>query len=147
MTDLAQDLALPAQNGTATAPGLSTNDAGPTDVCAQDSVGPDRGVAVLVGGEPVALFRLAPVNGLPEEWFAVDHIDPKTGAPVMARGLVGSAMVDGTPVSTIASPLYKQRYDLRTGRGIDGEVTALRTWDVEVIDGRITISGPRPAHH
>ena len=41
----------------------------------------------------------------------MDHHDPHTGAPVMARGIVGSR--GDRP--TIASPLHKQVYDLGTG--------------------------------
>ncbi len=110
------------------------------DVCGVDVVTPDRGVAVLVRGTPVAIFRLAAVAGASDEqWFGVDHIDPHTGAPVMARGLVGSTIVDGVDVPTIASPLHKQRYDLRTGVGLGDETTALRTWTVTVFDGRVLV--------
>ncbi len=54
----------------------------------------------------VALFRTG------DELFAVDNLDPVGGAYVMSRGIVGSR--GGVP--TVASPLHKQVYDLRTGR-------------------------------
>lgn len=110
------------------------------DVCAVDAVTPDRGVAALVAGKPVAIFRLAAVPPGDDEWFAVDHIDPRTGAPVIARGLVGSIVVEGDEVPTVASPLHKQRYDLRTGAGIGDEDTSLRTWAVTALDGRVLIA-------
>lgn len=118
------------------------------DVCAADAVTPDRGVAALVAGQPVAIFRLAAVSAGEEvsagedEWFAVDHIDPRTGAPVIARGLVGSTVVEGVEVPTVASPLHKQRYDLRTGAGIGDEDTSLRSWAVAVFDGRVLVAVP-----
>lgn len=95
-----------------------------------DSLPVDRGVAAVISGEYVAVFRLA--GG---ELAAVDHIDPCSGVPVLARGLIGS--VDGVPV--VASPLHKQRFDLRTGECLDEPDKAVRVWPVEVIDGRVTV--------
>ena len=51
------------------------------------------------------------------ELHAIDNVDPCSGASVLSRGLVGD--VDG--VATVASPMYKQRFDLRTGRCLDAE--------------------------
>lgn len=112
------------------------------DVCAADAVTADRGFAALVAGRPVAIFRLAAVPAGEDEWFAVDHIDPRTGAPVIARGLVGSTVVEGVEVPTVASPLHKQRYDLRTGAGIGDEDTSLSSWAVAVFDGRVLVAAP-----
>lgn len=92
-----------------------------TTVCRLDDLVPDRGVAALIDGEQVALFRLA--SG---EVYAVSHRDPATGANVMARGLVGTR----GDVPTVASPLHKQIYDLRTGACLDGAVDDLATWEV-----------------
>ena len=116
------------------------------DVCGVEAVTADRGVAALVHGVPVAIFRLAAIEAgaigeaSTEQWFCVDHVDPRTGAPVMARGLVGSTTLDGIEVPTIASPLHKQRYDLRTGAGLGDETTSLRAWPVTVFDGRVLVA-------
>ena len=90
---------------------------------------PDRGVAAVVGGRAVAVFRLS--TG---ELHAVDNLDPCSGASVLSRGLVGDA--EGAP--TVASPLYKQRFDLRTGRCLDADV-AVAVHDVLVLDGVIHV--------
>jgi nitrite reductase (NADH) large subunit len=87
----------------------------------------DRGVRVDGG---VAVFRLS--TG---EVLAIDEVDPFSGAPVLARGIVGE--VDGVP--TVASPMYKQRFDLRTGRCLDDPDVAVRTHEVVVSDGRIAV--------
>ena len=108
------------------------------DVCAVDRVAPDRGVAAIVAGEPVAVFRLAATSDLPSEWFAVSHLDPFTGAPVIARGLVGSFDADDGPIPTVASPLHKQRFDLRTGGCLDGE-KHLATFDIRINDDRVEV--------
>lgn len=110
-----------------------------TLVATETEVAPDRGVAALVDGVPVAVFRLAASGDEPEEWYAVSHIDPITGAPVMARGLVGSQCIDGKMVATVASPLHKRRYDLATGRCLDDESPSLSTFEILIIDKRILV--------
>jgi nitrite reductase (NADH) small subunit len=81
-----------------------------TSVCRYEDLEPERGAAALVGGQQVAVFRLDDGS-----LHAVDHLDPFSGAHVMARGIVGSR--GETP--TVASPMYKQVFDLRTGECLD----------------------------
>lgn len=105
-------------------------------VCRLDGLRPDRGAAVLVDGRQLALFRLA--SG---ELFAVDHKDPATGANVMAHGIVG----DRRGVPTLASPLHKQVYDLRTGERLDAPGVGLGTWAIEQRDGVVFVRAVRLA--
>ena len=119
---------------------MTTFDTPPTNVIGLgvarvDDLPIDRGVAVLVGGHPVALFRL-----FDDAIFAIDHIEPFTHVPVLARGLVGS--VGDAP--TVSSPLHKQRFDLRTGRCLDDAAYAVGTWVVDVTEGIVTIGDRRP---
>lgn len=95
-----------------------------------DALPVDRGVAALVGDDAVAVFRLA--DG---EVRAIDHVDPFSGAPVLARGIVASV---GRRV-VITSPLHKQRFDLRTGQCLDDAAVTVRTWPVLVVDGNVII--------
>jgi nitrite reductase (NADH) small subunit len=101
-----------------------------TSVCAVDALAADRGAAALVDGHQVAIFRLA--TG---EIYAVDHRDPFSGANVMARGLVGTR----GDIPTVASPIYKQVFDLQTGKCLDDDSVALRSWPVRVVDGMIEV--------
>ncbi|MEV5510359.1 nitrite reductase small subunit NirD [Streptomyces orinoci] len=99
-----------------------------TPVCRYGDLTPGRGVAALVAGEQIALFRDR--NGA---LYALANQDPVSGACVISRGITGSR--EGTPVVT--SPMYKQTYDLRTGTCLDedpddGTAAALRTWPVRV---------------
>lgn len=103
-------------------------------ICDVSRVRPDRGVAALVGDDAVAIFRLSPTErSKPDEWRGVSHIDPATGSPVMARGLVGSIGAAPLIVPTVASPLFKQRYNLRTGHCLDDETLRLETYEVRVV--------------
>jgi nitrite reductase (NADH) small subunit len=103
-----------------------------TKVCAIDLLAIDRGAAALVGGHQVAIFRLA--SG---DVYAIDHRDPFSGANVLARGLVGTR----GDVPTVASPVYKQVFDLTTGVCLDDETVTVHTWPVRVVDGMVEIDG------
>lgn len=107
-----------------------------TTVCALDRLLPDRGVAALVGRHAVAIFRRA--SG---ELHALDNVDPISGASILSRGIVGE--LDGRP--TVASPMYKQRFDLRTGVCVDDEDIRVAVHDVtvvgDVVHVRIAVPG------
>lgn len=98
----------------------------------------ERGAAALVGGVQVALFRL------PDDTVrVVQQRDPYSGANVMSRGIVGTR--GGVP--TVAGPMYKQVFDLTTGRCLEaagyvpvqGLSPDLATWPVEVRDGVVHV--------
>jgi nitrite reductase (NADH) small subunit len=99
-----------------------------TRVCEYDELLPGRGVAALSdSGLQVAVFR-----DRAGELYAVDNRDPFSGAYVLSRGILGSR--SGAP--TLASPMYKQVFDLRDGRCLDedtapdGTPAVLRVWPV-----------------
>ena len=76
------------------------------EVCPYDAIYPDTGVCALIDCRQVALFRLA--DGT---LHAVSNYDPFSQANVLSRGIIGDR--DGEP--KIASPIYKQTFNLRTG--------------------------------
>ena len=98
--------------------------------CRIDDLEPGWGEAALLGDRQVAIVRLSD-----DEVYAVDHHDPHTGAPVMARGIVGSR--GDRP--TIASPLHKEVYDLGTGECFSDASLALRTFRTRVVGGMIEV--------
>ncbi len=101
------------------------------DVVALDELTPGRGVAALVGGRQVAIFLVA--SG---ELFAVDNHDPFSETYVLSRGLVGDR--DGVP--KVASPMYKQSFDLRTGRCLDDDSVRIPVYPVRVESGRVQVT-------
>jgi nitrite reductase (NADH) small subunit len=112
-----------------------------TAVCRLEDLAAERGAAALVDGQQVALVRL-----LDDRVLAVQQLDPFSGAHVMSRGIVGSRSVGGSDVPTITGPMYKQVFDLETGRCLDGAgkpPVDLRTWHVVVIDGVVQVGGAR----
>jgi nitrite reductase (NADH) small subunit len=101
-----------------------------TAVCPIERLTVNRGVAALVDGRAIALFLLR--NG---ELRALDNVDPISGASVLSRGLVGD--VDGMP--TVASPLHKQRFHLRTGHCLDVEGVKVATHEAYLVDGTVHV--------
>lgn len=104
-----------------------------TDVCPLRALTPERGVAALVEGAQVAVFLLH--SG---EVLAVGNLDPFSSSMVLSRGLVGS--VAGTV--TVASPIYKQRFDLRTGRCLDDPAVCIPSYPARVEGGMVRIGHP-----
>ena len=102
------------------------------DVGPVASFTPDRGTAALVDGRQVAVFLLAD-GGL----YALDNHEPISGANVLSRGIVG----DRAGVPVVASPIYKQCYELGTGRCVDDPERAVLTHDVRIVDGRVQVRG------
>ncbi|ROP45160.1 MULTISPECIES: nitrite reductase small subunit NirD [unclassified Rathayibacter] len=104
-------------------------------VCDRLELEPLWGEAALVGGVQLALFLLP--DG---RVFAVSNLDPATGAAVLSRGIVGSRAVDGVQRATIASPLYKDVFDLETGVCYTSPRLHLATWSVRETDGVIEVA-------
>ena len=100
-------------------------------VCPQTRLSVNRGAAALVQGTAVALFLLEDGS-----LHAIDNIDPCSGASVMSRGIVGD--VAGEP--TVASPMYKQRFSLRSGRCLDDGGLAVRVHQASCVEGEIFVS-------
>ncbi|MEV6268167.1 nitrite reductase small subunit NirD [Kribbella sp. NPDC051936] len=109
---------------------MSVTAVGTTVICAIDALLPERGVAALLGDVQIALFRTH--DG---EVFAIGNQDPFSGANVMSRGIVGSR----GDVPTVASPMFKQVFDLRTGACLDDPDVSLPVYPVEIVDGQVVV--------
>jgi nitrite reductase (NADH) small subunit len=94
-------------------------------VCRLDQIEVESGVTALVDGEAVALFRTHD-----DEVYALANYDPFSHASVLARGIVGTR----GDIPFVASPMYKQAFDLRTGQCLDDAAVQVPTYDVRVVD-------------
>jgi nitrite reductase (NADH) small subunit len=103
-----------------------------TVVCRYTDLVPGRGVAALVAGEQVAVFRLAD-GGL----YAVGNIDPFCGAAVISRGITGMR-ADGTV--TVASPMYKDVFDLVSGASLEEQGVTLPVHPVRRHRGMVWVA-------
>ncbi|MCY4045234.1 MAG: nitrite reductase small subunit NirD [Cellvibrionales bacterium] len=105
-----------------------------TTLCELNDILPNSGRAALVDGEQVALFRIA--NNGEDKLFAISNYDPFSEANVLARGLVGSLQEQ----LVVASPIYKQHFNLATGQCLEDEAVRLKTWKVKLENGAIAIA-------
>ena len=101
------------------------------DVCPIDDVFPGTGVAALIDGEQIAIIRTR--DGL---LAALSNFDPFSNAFVIARGIIG----DRAGVPKIASPIYKQNFNLHTGECLDDPNVRLAVFPIRVLAGRIQVS-------
>ncbi|MGZ6097883.1 MAG: nitrite reductase small subunit NirD [Myxococcaceae bacterium] len=108
------------------------------DVCALDLIVPWTGVCALIGGQQVAIVRTA------DAVYAIGNFDPFSKAFVLSRGIVG----DKGGIPKIASPIFKQTFDLRTGQCLDNPAVRVPTYEVRVERGRVLVHRePRPGEH
>ena len=102
-------------------------------VCELGELAPSIGVCVLFNEQPVAIFRLND-----ETIYAIDAVDPFSGAAVLARGIIGD--IKGEIV--VASPIYKQHFSLSTGSCLEDESVCLQTYLARVLDGKVQLAPP-----
>lgn len=102
-------------------------------VCAIDDIPRESGVAAVAHGDVVAVFRT-----YDDEVRALSNYDPFGHASVLSRGIVGTR--GDRPF--VASPLYKQAFDLRTGVCLDDESVRVPTYPVVVRDGQVHVGRP-----
>ena len=101
-----------------------------TVVCHYDDIIPERGIAALVDGAAVAVFRTH--DG---RLHALSNVDPFSKASVLSRGIVGDR--DGRP--TVASPIYKQVFELTTGRCLDDPEVSVPTYPIRLVNGVVEV--------
>lgn len=106
------------------------------EICSINDIAPNSGRAALLEGNQVAVFRLTTSEG--EKFFALDNFCPFAKANVISRGIVGS--LKGKKV--VASPIYKQHFDLETGVCIEDETVSIKTWPV-MFDGEKILSAQK----
>ncbi|GAB3035488.1 nitrite reductase small subunit NirD [Bowmanella dokdonensis] len=86
-------------------------------------------------GRQLALFKLVLADG-GQKLFAIDNWDPIGQANVLSRGIAGS--IQGEPV--VASPLYKQRFSLVTGRCLDDDSVRVPVYPVRLHEGAVQVA-------
>ena len=99
-------------------------------LCDADDIGECLGVRALVDTQQIAIFRVK------NNFYAIDAIDPFTNAAVLSRGIVGD--LKGQLV--VASPIYKQHFNLETGQCLEDEAVSVATYAVREQNGKIQIA-------
>lgn len=110
--------------------------------CALADLAVGRGAGVLGPDfEQAALFRIPAVETDREavvgrtRLYAIGNIDPFARAAVLSRGVTGDRA--GEP--TVASPLGKQVFSLRSGICLDDESMSVPSYAVRVVDDIVEV--------
>jgi nitrite reductase (NADH) small subunit len=103
------------------------------DICGVEEILLGTGVCALVKSKQVAIF-----HPRPNELYALSNFDPFSKAFVLSRGILG----DRAGVLKVASPIYKQSFDLKTGQCLDDHQVRVETFPVRVREGRVEIETP-----
>lgn len=91
-------------------------------ICNVEDILPNMGRCALFEGQQVAIFRIR------DSLYAIDNYCPFSDANVISRGLVGCL----SHRKVVASPLYKQHFDLETGQCVEDEDVTIKTYNVRV---------------
>ena len=102
-------------------------------LCDKEDLIPNAGVCALHDGEQMAIFFLPDHPG---RVLAIGNSDPFTGANVLSRGIVGS--ISGRTV--VASPIYKQHFDLETGQCVEDDSVSVKTFSVDLVDDKVLVT-------
>ena len=102
------------------------------DVCSVDDLQPDSGVCALVKDQQVAIFYMPEDNAV----YAINNYDPFGCANVLSRGIIGD--INGQPV--VASPLYKQHFNLKTGACLEDETVTIPAYAIRIENGSVQVS-------
>ncbi len=116
-------------------------------VCTRQDLVDNSGVVALLDGQQIALFYVpghgtaSDKDGKPgtptaDALYAVDNRDPKSGANVIGRGLIGHLNGD----LIVASPLYKQHFRLKDGSCVQYPEQQLRTWQARLNGDTVEIA-------
>ncbi len=102
-------------------------------VCKLDDIVPDTGVCALVHGRQVAVFRLSGEGD--DSVHAIANLDPFSNAHVLSRGIVGD--LKGELV--VASPVYKQHFNLFTGQCLEEADVRVPVFKVRIEAGVVWV--------
>ncbi len=100
-------------------------------ICAVGDLIADAGICALVAGAQVAVFH----ESIGDNLYALGNYDPIGKAHVMSRGIIGS--FQGRPV--VASPLYKQHFDLITGECLEQPQVRLPVYEIRIDNDAVQV--------
>jgi len=105
-----------------------------TDICHIDEILPNMGRCALFGEEQVAIFKVIEMGK--QKLYAINNFCPFSDANTISRGIVGN-LADKI---VIASPLYKQHFDLHNGQCLEDEEVMIKTYSVRMVGETIQLA-------
>ncbi|MDB4427305.1 nitrite reductase small subunit NirD [Porticoccaceae bacterium] len=104
----------------------------PINLCMQGDLIPNSGICAELDGQQIALFYLP--NESPQ-LYALGNWDPIGKANILSRGMVGD--LDGRLV--VASPMYKQHFDLLTGECLEEAEISVPVFPVSLFGDHVML--------
>ena len=104
-------------------------------ICSIEDIMPNTGVCALHNNKQIAIFRVKDQTKQ-EKLFALENFDPFSEANILSRGIVGNIKEK----IVVASPVYKQHFELETGACLEDESVSLATFPVMVKDGLVHVA-------
>ncbi|NLU97217.1 nitrite reductase (NAD(P)H) small subunit [Marinomonas sp. UCMA 3892] len=101
-------------------------------ICKQENLIEGAGVAAMLNGEQVAVFYVPESDN---KIFAIGNWDPIGKANVLSRGLVAHLQDQWV----VASPLYKQHYELSSGQCLEEDIKVPH-WQAKLEGGEVFIA-------
>jgi len=111
---------------------LKTESPGIT-LCQLSDLVPNSGICAEVDGQQIAIFYLPSET---PQVYAIGNWDPIGKANVLSRGMVGD--IDDRLV--VASPLYKQHFDLLTGECLENDEVSVAAYAVTIVADQVLLS-------
>lgn len=104
------------------------------DVCHVDDLQADSGICALVKDKQIAIFYLPKLQAT----YAIGNYDPFCQANVLSRGMIGDLC--GEPM--LASPMYKQHFNLKTGVCFEDDSVSVPVYPVRIENDRVAVQVP-----
>ena len=104
-----------------------------TIICEQKDLVANSGICAMVDGQQIALFYLPKET---PQVYAIGNWDPIGKAHVLSRGMVG----DINERLVVASPLYKQHFDLHTGECLEDSEYSEPVYRVELTADKVLLT-------
>ena len=101
------------------------------DICSTDDLQINSGICALVETEQVAIFYMDD-----HSIYAINNYDPFGKVHVLSRGMIGD--IKGAPM--VASPLYKQHFNLKTGVCFEDESVSVASYGIRIVDDRVEVN-------
>jgi nitrite reductase (NADH) small subunit len=96
------------------------------NVCLQSDLVANSGITALVDGQQIALFYITK----PEpKVYAIGNYDPFSKTNILSRGIV--CEINGR--LSVASPMYKQHFDLTTGECLEDSNISVPVFTVNIV--------------
>lgn len=100
-------------------------------ICHKNDLVTHSGVcALLEDDQQIALFK---IND--EQVYAISNWDPAGKANVLYRGIIG----DNNGEVFVASPLYKQRFLLNSGKCLDDDLLSVNNFETRIHEEHLQV--------